>query len=303
MTQTMAIASRQAQGNTGALRRARGRLAAIAVTAGIGLYLVWVIVPLLWLALMSIKTGDQQFHRPPLFLFHPTAVNYLSIFSSGYQAATGTSGLDLSHLLLNSVLAGVLSTALTIALAIPGGYVMARFRLRVNSWVLGFMLFTRMLPPMSLALPLFLISRQIHLYDNLLLLILVYSAINLPFNQYLLLGFFGAVPMEIEEAGLLDGLTRFGCLWRLVLPLMLPGLAATAILTLWVTWTDYQLALILTSNVATTMPVGIAELVSQDGQLWGVFGAAGITYSVPVVAFCLFAQRYLVSGLTMGSIK
>jgi len=102
---------------------------------------------------------------------------------------------------------------------------------------------------------------------------------------------------------MIDGLTRFGCLRRLILPLLLPGLAATAILTLWVTWTDYQFALILTSNVATTMPVGIAELVSQYGQLWGVFGAAGVVYSVPIVGFCLIAQKYLVSGLTMGSVK
>jgi multiple sugar transport system permease protein len=230
-------------------------------------------------------------------------VNYLGIFSSGYQADIGTGGLELPRLLGNSVITGLSSTALALALAIPGGYVMARFRLRINAWVLGFMLFTRMLPPMSLALPLFLISHQIDLYDNVLLLIIVYAAVNLPFDQYLLIGFFRAVPVEIEEAGLIDGLTRFGCLRRLVLPLILPGLAATAILTLWVTWTDYQFALILTSSAATTMPVGISALVSQYGQLWGVFGAAGVTYSVPVVAFCLFAQRYLVSGLTMGSIK
>lgn len=278
-------------------------LGGMIANGGIFIWLIFVAGPIVWLILMSLKTGADQFHRPPLVIFRPTLSNYLGVFRSGYQVETGTAGLDLPRLFLNSIVAGLTSTMLAVVLAIPGGYVMSRFKFRINAWLLGFMLFTRMLPPMSLALPLFLISQNIGLYDNLLLLIIVYAAVNLPFDQYLLIGFFRAVPREIEEAGMIDGLTRLGCLRRLILPLILPGLAATAILTLWVTWTDYQFALILTSNVATTMPVGIAELVSQYGQLWGVFGAAGVAYSVPIVGFCLIAQKYLVSGLTMGSVK
>jgi multiple sugar transport system permease protein len=270
---------------------------------GLGVYLVWVALPILWLVLMSLKTPPQQFERPPLFVFPPTLDNYKAMFSAEYQIAAGIAGLDLPRLLWNSVIVGVLSTALAMVLAIPAAHTMARSRLRIHGWFLAIMLFTRMLPPLSLALPLFLISRQIQLFDTVLLLVIVYAAVNLPFAMYLLIGFFEAVPAEIEEAGMIDGLTRFGCLVRLALPLALPGLAATAILSIWVTWTDYQFALVLTTQAAVTMPVGISQLVSQYSQLWGVFGAAGVIYAVPVVAFCLIAQRYLVMGLTMGAVK
>ena len=266
-------------------------------------YLLWVMGPIVWLVITSLKSGADQFHRPPLFLFKPTFVNYLGLFGSGYQQEIGTDRVNLAKLFYNSLVTSLLSTACAMLIAIPGAYVMARFRFRINVYLLAFMLFTRMLPPMSLALPMYLIGRQVGLYDSLALLIIVYTAVNVPFDQYLMIGFFRAVPVEIEEAGLIDGLTRMGCLRRILLPVVLPGLAATAILTLWTTWTDYQFALVLTSSEATTAPVGIAGLVSQYGQLWGLFGAAGVTYSVPVVAFCLVAQRYLVSGLTMGSLK
>lgn len=285
------------------LRRGRASLWLILGFTGLGLYLLWVALPILWLILMSLKTAGQQFEKPPLFIFRPTFSNYLTGFRSGYQAAAGIAGLDLLRLLQHSVVAGVLSTLLALLLAVPAAYVMARFRLQVNNWFLAIMLITRMLPPMSLALPLFLISRRVHLFDSMLLLVLVYAAINVPFALYLLIGFFEAIPIEIEEAGLVDGLSRLGCMLRLAMPLVVPGLAATAILSIWATWTDYQFALVLTNQAAVTMPVGIAQLVSQYSQLWGIFGAAGVVYTAPVVVFCLVVQRYLVAGLTMGAVK
>lgn len=286
-----------------ASRQRRPNIVLILGFIGLAVYLIWAALPILWLVLMSLKTPGQQFEKPPLFIFPPTLDNYRAMFSAEYQEAAGIAGLDLLRLLRNSVVIGVVSTVLAMVLAIPAAHTLARARLRIHGWFVAIMLFTRMLPPLSLALPLFLISRQLHVFDSLLLLIIVYAAVNLPFAMYMLIGFFEAVPAEIEEAGMIDGLTRFGCLVRLALPLVLPGLAATAILSLWVTWTDYQFALVLTTQNAVTMPVGISQLVSQYSQLWGVFGAAGVVYAVPVVVFCLIAQRYLVTGLTMGAVK
>jgi multiple sugar transport system permease protein len=303
MDMAATLAERHPAREQAASRRRKPSLLLILGFVGLGVYLVWTALPILWLVLMSLKNPTQQFEKPPLFIFPPTLDNYKAMFSAEYQEAAGIAGLDLPRLLRNSVVAGVVSTALAMALAIPAAHALARQRLRIHGWFIAIMLFTRMLPPLSLALPLFLISRELHVFDSLPLLIIVYAAVNLPFAMYMLIGFFEAVPMEIEEAGMLDGLSRFGCLVRLALPLVLPGLAATAILSIWVTWTDYQFALVLTTQAAVTMPVGISQLVSQYSQLWGIFGAAGIVYAVPVVAFCLIAQRYLVTGLTMGAVK
>lgn len=303
MNRGSVMAKQRVERNQTRPRRRRVSIWLILGFIGLGIYLVWVALPILWLALMSLKNPAQQFEKPPLFVFPPTFDNYRAMFSAEYQEAAGIAGLDLPRLLWNSVVIGVLSTMLAMVLAIPAAHTMARFRLRIHGWFIAIVLFTRMLPPLSLALPLFLISRQVQLFDTVVLLVIVYAAVNLPFAMYLLIGFFEAVPAEIEEAGMIDGLSRFGCLLRLALPLVLPGLAATAILSIWVTWTDYQFALVLTNQAAVTMPVGISQLVSQYSQLWGIFGAAGVIYAVPVVAFCLVAQRYLVAGLTMGAVK
>ncbi len=252
---------------------------------------------------MSLKTGQQQFVQPPLLIFKPTGENYQDLLASGLGQASVLQGLDFPKYLFNSVIAGVGSTVLVLILGIPAAYGLARLGFRGSSLVLLALLVTRMLPPMSVAIPLFLISRTLDLFDSLTALILVYAAVNIPFTVFLLIGFFQSVPEELEEAAMVDGISRLGAMVRIAVPLIAPGIAAASILCLWITWTDFQYALILTSRSAVTMPVGIAGIVSQYAQLWGPFGAAGVVYTLPMVVFALLVQRHLVTGLTAGAIK
>ncbi|MHB1004995.1 MAG: carbohydrate ABC transporter permease [Chloroflexota bacterium] len=260
-------------------------------------------VPLVWMILMSLKSADQQFAQPPLLVFEPTFENFQLLLASGFGGAGILQGLDFPRYLLNSLVAGFGSTAIVLVLGIPAAYGLARLGFRGGSVVLLALLVTRMLPPMSIAIPLYLISRTLHLFDSIVVLIIVYAAVNIPFTVFLLIGFFQSVPAELEEAAMVDGLSRLGAMVRVAVPLVAPGIAAASILCLWITWTDFQFALILTNRDAVTMPVGIAGIVSQYAQLWGPFGAAGVVYTLPMLIFALLVQRHLVMGLTAGAIK
>ncbi len=264
---------------------------------------LFVLFPIYWLLLMSLKSPEQQFNRPPLFFFWPTLQNYLDLFMPGLGQLAGLPGMQLPGYLLNSLIAGVASVGLAVLLATPAAYAFARMGFRFGGALLQFMLLTRMMPPMAILVPLFLIGRRLDMLDSLLSLTLVYTAINIPFTMFLLIGFFQQVPQQIEEAAAIDGLSRWGTLTRIAIPLTAPGIAAVMILGLWVTWTDFQFALILTSEGAKTMPIGIANLVSEYTQLWGIVGSSGFTYTIPMLLFSIFSQKYIVKGLTLGAVS
>lgn len=263
---------------------------------------LFVLFPIYWLLLMSLKSPQQQFNRPPLFFFWPTLQNYLDLFLPGLGQLAGLPGMQLPGYFLNSLIAGVASVGLAVVLATPAAYAFARMRFRVGGVLMQFMLLTRMMPPMAILVPLFLIERRLDLLDSLTALTVVYTAINIPFTVFLLIGFFQQVPRQIEEAALIDGLSRWGTLTRIVIPLAAPGIVAVLILGLWVTWTDLQFALILTSEGAKTMPIGIANLVSEYTQLWGIIGSSGFTYTIPMLLFSIVTQKYIVKGLTLGAV-
>ncbi len=283
--------------------RRRQRLATWATyTVLVGWSLV-VLFPIYWLLLMSLKSPGQQFNRPPLFVFRPTLQNYVDLFLPGLGQLAGLPGMQLPRYFANSLIAGVASVALAVLLATPAAYGFARMRFRVGGLLIQFMLLTRMIPPMAILVPLFLIGRRLNLLDSLFGLTLVYAAINIPFTVFLLIGFFQQIPHQIEEAAFLDGLSRWGTLTRIAIPLAAPGIVAVLILGLWVTWTDLQFALILTSEGAKTMPLGIANLVSEYTQLWGIIGSSGFTYTIPMLLFSIFSQKYIVKGLTLGAVS
>ncbi|HYJ46382.1 MAG TPA: carbohydrate ABC transporter permease, partial [Pyrinomonadaceae bacterium] len=185
-------------------------------------------------------------------------------------------------------------------------YGLARFRLplklntRLSLWILS----TRMFPPIVTAVPLFLMMSDLRLLDTLTALIIVYTAFNLPFVVWMMRGFFNEVPRELEEAARVDGDTRLGALRRVVLPLVAPGLAATAIFCLIISWNEFLFALTLTqTDAAMTLPVGIAGRVTQYEIKWGVMSAAGVVAMVPILVFALSVQRHLVRGLSLGAVK
>lgn len=268
----------------------------------LGVWTVITLFPIVWLLAMSLKTTTQQFHLPPLIVFRPTLASYLDAF--GFRATSAIpAGANLRYFFLNSTIASLGGVAVALAFSIPAAYALGRRRVGLgNSFAYG-MLFTRMLPPMSIVVPMFIVARSLHLIDTRYVLVLVYAAINIPFTTFLLMGFISQVPADLEEAGMLDGLSRFGAMTRILLPLIAPGVAAASVLALWTTWTDLQFALVLTSLNAKTMPVAIANLVPQYTMIWGVVAAAGFAFTLPMLAFSLYAGRHLVRGLTSGGIR
>jgi multiple sugar transport system permease protein len=255
------------------------------------------LAPVYWLVTISLKREIDQFAYPPRWIgFTVTIEHYIAAFSGGSFATY----------FLNSVILAASSTVAALLIGVPAAYGLARFEwpgnwsANIGDWILS----TRMLPPIVTIVPLFLMLRQVHLLNSLLGLALVYTAFNLPFVVWMMRSFFEEVPKEIEEAALLDGETRIGVLLRIVLPLVRPGLAATAVFCLIVAWNEFLFALILTqTEAAMTLPVGIASQVTQYEIRWGAMSAAGVVAMLPVLVFATAAQRYLVRGLSLGAVK
>ena len=255
------------------------------------------VVPVYWMLTISLKTEVDQFASPPKwFRFAPTLAHYHDAFSTR----------SFGRYLITSAIVATLSTACAMALGTMAAYGLSRFRLRgqlgrkLSLWILS----TRMFPPIVTAVPLFLMMRDLRLINTVSSLVIVYTALNLPFVVWMMRGFFKELPRELEEAALVDGDSRLGALIRVILPLAAPGLAATAVFCLIVSWNEFLLALVLTqTDAAMTLPVGIAGRVTQYEIQWGVMSAAGVVAMVPILVFALAVQRYLVRGLSLGAVK
>lgn len=255
------------------------------------------LAPVYWLVTISLKLEVDQFAWPPRWVsFTPTARHYLEAFSTG----------SFLRYFQNSIIVAALSTVVALLLGVPAAYGLARlswpegWTRGISFWILS----TRMMPPVVTIVPLFLMLREIRLLNTLSGLVLVYTAFNLPFVIWMMRGFFEEVPRELEEAAMLDGESRVGALLRIVLPLVRPGLAATAVFCLIVAWNEFFFALILSQTESgMTLPVGIASRVTQYEIQWGAMSAAGVAAMVPVLAFAAAAQRYLVRGLSLGAVK
>jgi multiple sugar transport system permease protein len=253
--------------------------------------------PVYWLFTISIKTESEQFSPIPRWVaFESTLRHYQEIVGSG----------SFTKHFVNSLVVGALSTLLALLAGVPAAYSLSRLRWpagwtgSISSWILS----QRLLPPIVTVLPLFLMMRSASLLDSLTGLILVYAAFNLPFVIWMMRGFFDEVPRDLEEAALLDGESRAGALWRILLPVVRPGIAATAVFCLIAAWNEFLFALILAqTDAAMTLPVGIAARVTQYEIRWGAMSAGGILAIVPVLIFAALAQRHLVRGLSFGSVK
>lgn len=265
----------------------------LALTGALGMTLL----PIYWLLTISLKTTVDQFAVPPLwFRFHVTLEHYYDTF---FVRPFGT-------YLLNSVLVAAVSTTLALALGVTAAYALARLPMNRNwnrhlsFWILS----TRMVPPIVTILPLFLLLRDFGLLNTRLSLIIVYTGFNLPFVIWMMRGFFEELSPDLEEAAWMDGSSRLRALVDIVLPLVAPGLAATAVFCLIIAWNEFLFALILTqTDTAMTLPVGIAGRVTQYEIKWGAMSAAGVVAMIPVFLFVLAVQRYLVRGLSLGAVK
>jgi multiple sugar transport system permease protein len=271
--------------------------------------------PIFFWFLASLKPFGLIFTLPPVFFFRPT-LNWYSVVLGGVSyndlmlkltgALTSTGGgLYYSvPYILSSIIVATCSTILVILIATPAAYGLSRFSFRRRHSLVFWILSTRMMPPIVVALPFFFMYRQANMVDTYPGVILVHTVINLPLAILLLKSFFDEVPFDLDEAAMVDGATRFQAFRKVIIHYVLPGLSATAILSFIFSWNEFLLTLVLTRTGVRTIPVAASTFDSSTGGTeWGFLAALGTSAMVPVFIFVLFVQRHLVRGLTMGAVK
>ncbi len=253
----------------------------------------FVLFPPIVLFLTSIKTELDALSFPPKWIFQPTLQNYVDIFKSS----------PLIRFLLNSIIVASTNTVLSLGLGSLTAYGLARFKFRGSENLSFWILSIRMMPPVATIIPIYIIMKKVRLLDTPWALIIIYLSFNLPFVVWMMKGFFEDIPRAIEESALIDGCSEFAVFRKIALPLVAPGLAATAILIFIFSWNEFLFALILTGTRAVTLPVGIIGFMKETGINWGYMAAGGMLALVPVVIFTILVQKHLVKGLTMGALK
>jgi multiple sugar transport system permease protein len=257
-------------------------------------FLVIFMLPLLWVLGLSLKTREQIFTTPPLFLWRPTLENYFTVLSEkNFLISFWNSFLVTTSTVLVSLFAGI-----------PAAYTIARYRFPGRKLIFFSLLVMRMLPPIAALLPLYVMFSFGGLINTRISLVLAYTTFSLPIIVWVTRDFFKTVPRDLEEAAYMDGASRAGAFLRVALPLAKPGITTAAILSMLLAWNDFIFAAILTNNATRTAPVLLSTYAgSETGTDWGAIAASGILVLLPVIVFSLIAQRHLVSGLSSGSIN
>jgi len=269
---------------------------AVARGVTIAVLLVIVLAPIYWMVATSLKPNKEITQDGTLYPHAPSFANYAHLFSQK----------QFGNFLLNSLVVTALSVGLALAAGALGAYAIARFRLRfrLERWVGLALLTLRIVPPVVILIPVYLLMLSLDLLDTWLGLIITYTALNVTFSVWMMESFFREIPVDLEEAAMVDGDSRFTAFRRIVLPLARPGMVATAIFGIIVTFNEFLFALVLTATPrAMTMPRGTATLIGRIDTDWASMSAAGVVGALPIVIFALLVQRHLVRGLTLGAVK
>ena len=249
--------------------------------------------PIFWMVLTSFKTETGAIATPPALFFHPTIASYIEVQERA----------DYLRFALNSIIISVGGTVLALAFAIPAAYSMAFHPTKRTRGTLLWMLSTKMLPPVGVLVPIYLLFRNAGLLDTQFGLIIIYALMNLPIVVWMLFTFYKEVPNEILEAGRMDGARTWSEVWFLLLPLTLPGVASTGLLSLILCWNEAFWSLNLTSSAAAPLTAFIASFSSPEGLFFAKLSAASTVAVAPILVFGWFSQRQLVQGLTFGAVK
>jgi len=259
--------------------------------------LIFFMFPVIWMFLTSFKTEAEYFSYPPVFI--PEDFSFRNYFNAMAFPPDGRGGLQG---LRDSLIIASATTVASVLIGSLAAYSLSRFKTggdNFSFWILS----TRMFPPVAAALPLFLIFKQIKLLDTHLALIIANTVFTLPFVVWLLKGFFDELPLELEEAALIDGCSHWGAFTRVALPLVTPGLVATALFSFIFAWNEFMFALLLTRRTVRTLTIIVPSLVGGHEILWGEIAAIGTIAIIPGIVLSLLLQRYLIRGLTMGAVK
>ena len=251
--------------------------------------------PVFWMVLTSFKMPRDIFTTPPTFIFTPTLETYTTYLQHA----------DVPRRMLNTVIVACGAGIVSIVAGSMAGYALVRIPLRGAATMGALILLSRGVPPIALAVPMFLVARKLGLTDKHITLILAYCSFLIPYVMWLMRGFFKALPKELEESAMLDGCSRFGAFIRIIVPISMPGLLSTLIFSIILAWEELLFALVLTNRFATTIPVAIAGIAGDtvQGANWGALTAVSTLTVIPVVVFALVVQKWLIKGLVDGVTK
>ena len=301
--------------------RARAVAAAIVV-----IYALLSLLPLLWIFATGFKSPQDSISYPPKLVFSPTLEGYVNVFTTRsrqtpeymaslppaetwYDALVRSRSMVIAgpskfgQRFMNSVVIGFGSTFLSVFLGTLAAYAFSRFRVPLKDDLLFFILSTRFMPPIAVAIPIFLMYRALGLSDTWLGLILLYTAVNISLAVWLLKGFIDEIPREYEEAAMIDGYTRLQAFVKVVLPQAATGIAATAIFCLIFAWNEYAFAVLLTSGNAQTAPPFIPTIIGEGGLDWPAVGAGTTLFLLPILVFTVLLRKHLLRGITFGAVR
>ncbi|MCB1478022.1 MAG: carbohydrate ABC transporter permease [Rhodobiaceae bacterium] len=288
-------------------------------------YALVTLLPLMWILATGFKSSADSIAYPPKVTFQPTLEGYVNLFTTQtrqtpeyleahppqtwYEEIVHGKGMVIAgpsrfgERFMNSVIIGFGSTFLSVFLGTLAAYAFSRYRIPLKDDLLFFILSTRMMPPIAVAIPIFLMFRNLGLSDTHTGMILLYTAVNLSLSVWLLKGFIDEIPREYEEAALIDGYTRFQAFIKVVLPQAATGIAATAIFCLIFAWNEYAFAVLLTSGTAQTAPPFIPTIIGNGGQDWPAVAAGATLFLLPVMVFTILLRKHLLRGITFGAVR
>lgn len=249
--------------------------------------------PILWTILAGFKSESAAVAQPPAFFFVPTLANYREAFTNA----------DYVGFFTNSIVVSAGSTLFALILGVPAAFVLGLFPTERTAGTLSWVLSTKMMPAVGIVIPLIIIFKHVGLFDTKIGMIVLYTGVNLPLVIWMMRSFFAEVPKDIVEAARVDGASTMTILWTVTMPLVSPGLAATALLCLIFAWNEFFLVVNLAGPHASTLPVYIAGFMTSEGLFWAKMSAAATLAILPVCIAGWAAQRALVRGLTMGAVK
>ncbi|TQV75674.1 carbohydrate ABC transporter permease [Denitrobaculum tricleocarpae] len=289
-------------------------------------YALITLIPLVWILATSLKSPPDSISYPPKVIFEPSLEGYVNLFTTRsrqteeYIENLGPAETWYDEIVrkrnmvivgpsrfvdryMNSVVIGFGSTFLAVFLGTLAAYGFSRFKVPLKDDLLFFILSTRMMPPIAVAIPIYLMYRELGLSDTALGMILLYTAVNVSLSVWLLKGFMDEIPREYEEAAVVDGYTRLQAFWKVVLPQARAGIAATAIFCLIFAWNEYAFALLLTSGNAQTAPPFIPIIIGEGGLDWPAVAAGTTLFLLPIVFFTVLLRNQLLRGITFGAVR
>ncbi len=277
-----------------------GRIVRTVLLTLVGLFFLF---PIFWVFLMSFQTNQDVLRIPPSIFFEPTLENYQALISGRLVSTAGVLEIKFMSNLMNSVILATSSVALSLLLGIPAAYAFARFKFRLGEDIAFTLLSFRFAPPLLVLLPLALYFQQMGLIDTYIGLIWVYQLITLPLILWIVRGYFEDISEDIEHAYRIDGNGWFKTFTQIAIPLAKPGIAAATLLSFIFAWNNFVFALILASADKQPVTVGALAFVTASGIQYGQIAASIVLSVTPTLALALYAQRYLVEGLSLGAVK